>query len=621
MAQQAAQSAAREADAALVLVVDDTPLNLDVLERILANAGYKIKTARSALQAVLELGAGVRPDLILLDIVMPDLDGYELCRQLKADPGTSRIPIIFISSRSDAADKVAAFEVGGADYVTKPFQSAEILARVKYQIKLAQLQQAIERQNEQLLKINRALVESQSQTAAVFSALSEHLVGRTLDGKYLIEEKIGSGGFGVVYRALHLTLKRPVAIKVFRPSRHMSGDENLQRFLLEGISACRVDHPNAVSTLDSGISREGIAYLVMEFLRGMTLTQEMMQKGRLPLDRCVEIIIPVCHVLAEAHAAGVIHRDIKPDNIFLHQSPSGEVVKVVDFGIAKLIGDSSLSDTPNQTLDGRIVGTPIYMAPERLRGQLHDGRADVYSVAAMFYEMLSGRLPCSDTSSEMLRVIYDQVHTPPRSLRKFDPQLPESIERVVLAALVKEPGSRPTARQFLHLIEDAYAQSSALPAQNSSELGLDDVLAATQDALTPVEPVETGPTLVLNKAPDSSSGGFRPVVERPQQPAQSAAGSKSEERMTRLARLKKEVPERLRALFIGVGSGNAATVRRVAAELAALCSALGSDELALLFCEIEKYGERNELMEVASMLSQVQQELAVFEQLLTKSPG
>jgi len=611
--QPAAQSAAPSASTAVVLLVDDTPLNLDVLGMILTQAGYRIETANSAMEAVEKMD-GSLPDLILLDVMMPDMDGYELCRRLKADPNTNRIPIIFISARHDTADKVTAFEVGGADYVTKPFQAAEVLARVKYQIKLAQLQQAIERQNQQLMKINRALLESQSQTAAVFSALSEHLVGRTLDGKYRIEEKIGGGGFGVVYRATHLTLKRPVAIKVFRPSRHMSGDENLQRFLLEGISACRIDHPNAVAILDSGISREGIAYLVMELLRGATLSQEMSQKGRLPLGRCAEIIIPICRVLAEAHAAGVIHRDIKPDNVFLHQSASGEVIKVVDFGIAKLIGDSAFNESPNETGLGRIIGTPIYMAPERLRSEQHDGRADVYSVAVMLYQMLTGRWPCGTPSEDLIRVIYDQVHTPPRSMRAIDPMIPENVERAVLSALAKDPEVRPNARQFLHMLQDTMGVGLERPGYELPEdPDIDPLSMANTDQFAVGEiGIENSSTMAMQHDPS----GVQPIGDPPRRHEMTL---ELDQRTTRLLRLREQVPERMRALLVGLGSSNAHVVQNVAADLATLCTTLGSEHLALLFTEIKEYGERNELLEVASMLSQIQQELAAFEQALTEN--
>src|SRR5262249_36060406 len=155
----------------------------------------------------------------------------------------------------------------------------------------------------------------------------------------------------------------------------------------------RVNHPNAVSVLDSGVSAEGIAYLVMELLEGRSLTEELREKGVLPPARCAEILMPVCDVLTKAHASGIVHRDIKPDNIYLNRTAVGEVVKVVDFGIAKLMDDTGGQNNESLTVTGGLLGTPTYMAPERLENKPYDGKADVYSLGIMLYRMLAGRVP------------------------------------------------------------------------------------------------------------------------------------------------------------------------------------------------------------------------------------
>lgn len=296
---------------ALILVVDDIATNRQMLGTLLRKAGYQVVSAANAPQAVVQTNLRV-PDLILMDIMMPNIDGYTLSRRLLEDPRTRAVPIIFLSSITDGAAKAKAFELGGADYVTKPFQAEEVLARVAHQIKIARLQQALEREKAELARQHELLLRSQQQTAAVFSALSERLTGSVLDNKYRIEEKIGSGGYGAVYRASHLGLERQVALKVFRPPPGAQAIA-LERFRIEGVSACRVNHPNAVAVLDSGISSEGIAYLVMELLFGPTLFEEMQQRGKLSVLRCRQVMVALCDVLAVAHAAGIIHRDIKPD--------------------------------------------------------------------------------------------------------------------------------------------------------------------------------------------------------------------------------------------------------------------------------------------------------------------
>src|SRR5262249_55467100 len=152
-------------------------------------------------------------------------------------------------------------------------------------------------------------------------------------GKYRLDESLGSGGFGTVYRAHHVALDKEVAIKVLH-AHLVESELALKRFQQEGVSGCRVKHPNAVAILDSGSTTAGVPYLVMEMLEGPNLQQELEQRGVMPLARVAEIICPVCDVLVHAHRSGIVHRDIKPANILLSRSPVGETIKVVDFGIA-----------------------------------------------------------------------------------------------------------------------------------------------------------------------------------------------------------------------------------------------------------------------------------------------
>src|SRR5262249_2591138 len=182
---------------------------------------------------------------------------------------------------------------------------------------LALQKEALAGKNEELANKNEELIQSQMRADRIFSALAEALPGTVLDGKYRLEEKIGSGGFGAVYRAVHLMMSRSVAVKVFKPSPGNDSADALERFRLEAVSACRINHPNAVSILDSGISSEGIAYLVMELLKGHTLTAEMRKRKIFPIERIAQILPPVCEVLGKAHSMGIVHRDVKPDNIFL----------------------------------------------------------------------------------------------------------------------------------------------------------------------------------------------------------------------------------------------------------------------------------------------------------------
>jgi serine/threonine protein kinase len=269
--------------------------------------------------------------------------------------------------------------------------------------------------------------------------------GSLLGGRYRVDSLIGGGSFGTVFRARHLELGRDVAVKVLATSAG-TDPEALARFRREGASACRVQHPHAVSVLDFGVNDGGVAYLVMELLVGRSLERELEDHGTLTPRRSAEIVPPVCAALAAAHAAGVVHRDIKPSNVFLHRSLAGEVPKILDFGIAKILGDAALGQ--HLTIDGSLLGTPAYMAPERFRRGAYGPASDVYSVGAMLYEMLTGRLPFVPASADPLALVALQAEEDPVPLRVRNPQVPAALDALVLKALARDPERRPRADQL-----------------------------------------------------------------------------------------------------------------------------------------------------------------------------
>lgn len=289
---------------------------------------------------------------------------------------------------------------------------------------------------------------AQKQADKVFSALVDILPGTILDDKYQLEIKIGSGGFGAIYQAKHLSLNNPVAIKILRPMPGNKSLEQLERFHQEAITACKLNHPNAVTILDCCISKQGIAYIVMELLSGYSLSDFLKKERALSLSECAKILSPICSVLSHAHSISMVHRDIKPENIFIHKTPTGEVIKVVDFGLAKIYSNNSDEETKNLTQYGEVLGTPAYISPERLRGEKCDGKADIYSLGIMLYEMLSGKQPFNFRENTFFSMAMSHINDKPIPLREVNPNVPIEIEEIVMQTLYKNPVERPTAKDL-----------------------------------------------------------------------------------------------------------------------------------------------------------------------------
>lgn len=209
---------------------------------------------------------------------------------------------------------------------------------------------------------------------------TDEFVGTTLEDKYRLDEKVGEGGMGTVYRATHIQMENTVAVKILHP--HLASDQYaVERFRREARSAAQIRHPNAVAVTDFGVSREaGIAYLVMEFLEGESLRDKIKHVRRLDFEEAFLILSQTCSAVSAAHARHIIHRDLKPDNIWLIKTENEiEHVKVLDFGIAKL---KASTDSMNLTQKGTIVGTPYYMSPEQGRGEELDAGSDIWTISS-----------------------------------------------------------------------------------------------------------------------------------------------------------------------------------------------------------------------------------------------
>ncbi|HWS55916.1 MAG TPA: serine/threonine-protein kinase, partial [Pyrinomonadaceae bacterium] len=275
------------------------------------------------------------------------------------------------------------------------------------------------------------------------SADGDPLVGRTLDEKYRLDERLGEGGMGTVYRATHLLIERPVAVKVL--NRRLVTDEAAkERFRREARAAGRLQHSNAVAVTDFGETRDGLVYLVMELLEGRPMRELLAREAPLDPARAVSLMLQVAAAVAAAHDAGVIHRDLKPGNIFVVQRPNApHLVKVLDFGIAKLAADDTGDGQPHDTLTGTgvMIGTPRYMSPEQCDGVPLTPSSDVYSLGVILYEMLTGATPF--TGATPLALALKHSAEQPRPPRELAPSVPPALEELVLHALAKSPQERP----------------------------------------------------------------------------------------------------------------------------------------------------------------------------------
>ncbi len=262
-------------------------------------------------------------------------------------------------------------------------------------------------------------------------------------GNYKIEEKLGEGGMGAVYKGVDTMLDREVAIKALRPEL-ASQTSIVERFRTEAVTLAKLNHPN-IATLYSMFRQGEELYMVLEFVRGETLDSIMQKRGALPAEEAIPVFCQVLDGIDHAHELGIVHRDIKPANMMLTEKGT---LKVLDFGIARLLGSARM------TRAGNIIGTLEYMAPEQVRGLETDGRSDIYALGMMLYEVLTGRLPFqTENEFELMKAQTEMMPTPPREI---NPAISEAVEAAILRAIQKDPEDRfQTGGEFRETLIDA----------------------------------------------------------------------------------------------------------------------------------------------------------------------
>jgi serine/threonine protein kinase len=313
----------------------------------------------------------------------------------------------------------------------------------------------------------------------------DEYIGKVVAGRYRLETLLGEGGMGVVYRARHVLIDRVVALKLIRPD--LRGETHLRAWMLrEARAANRVDHAHIVDIHDVGETEDGELYLVMEYLVGQSLSHEC-GKGPMPMTRAVDILEQMCAALARAHDLGVVHRDLKSDNIMLtSRGGRRDFVKILDFGLAALARDPRLAPK------GAVFGTPEYMSPEQARGEDATAQSDLYALGILFYEMVTGQLPYRSNDREtLLEMQRTQAAPTPRKLRA---DLPQAAEAIIMKLLEKEPRKR--FRDGHHLQEELKAFQRSLPQTPWDAPANTNVQDSPQQVAAPPPPAHQAPPVI-----------------------------------------------------------------------------------------------------------------------------
>ena len=293
--------------------------------------------------------------------------------------------------------------------------------------------------------------QSQQKTPPV-----DPLIGKILDGRYEIVRLLGAGGMGAVYQATNMGVNRPVAIKIMH-AQYMIDERTTLRFKQEVTAMSALSHPNLIGIIDAGTTEFGSPYFVMEYLPSRPLNVVLQEEVFLPPERAKPILMQIADALAHAHDRHIIHRDLKPANILVIDSGAREYIKVVDLGVAKLIGGEDDGAMMKLTRTGEVFGSPLYMAPEQVLGRAHDARTDLYQLGCVMFEMLTGVPPLVGASA--ILTMNSHVEQPAPKFQEVMPDLPmddqmRDLERIVLKCLEKDPAARfQTMREFMHAIE------------------------------------------------------------------------------------------------------------------------------------------------------------------------
>jgi len=448
-----------------ILIVDDDAVSVRLLAHVLDGLA-RIQVTTKASDALALVISGT-PDLVLLDIEMPELDGFALCEQIRQQPGGEQTLVLFVTSHGEEALEVRALAAGAIDFIHKPVRREIVRSRVRNYLalkrqtdELIRLRMAAEvaareaRLHQQLHELRQEIdVVRATSLAATRTQPSDHTpgplppdaplqVGRRVGGRYEIFEVAGEGGRGRVFRATDLDLGGEVALKILRKNVLAEDPELLEWLKSEIRMSRRITHPNVVRTYDYG-EADGVTFITMEYVQGVSLRRVLNARGRVRLGACLSLGAQLFRALQAAHDQGVVHRDVKPENVLL--SNVG-VLKVMDFGIARLL-DSGVGEVA----DG--AGTLGYMAPEQLLGEAVDSRADLYAAGVLLFECLTGQLPYQAPNAMSLVPLV--LGSPAPQACEWNVGVSPALSELLASLLAADPANRPaTAREVEVALEN-----------------------------------------------------------------------------------------------------------------------------------------------------------------------
>ncbi|MBX3200282.1 MAG: response regulator [Labilithrix sp.] len=461
-----------------VLAADDDQGILNVLERCLKSWGYEVTVAHDGVEAWRVLKSEDAPRIVVMDWDMPGLAGLEVCRLLRTTPHGEEVYVVMLTGRQEKADLIEALEAGADDFLSKPFHPREL------QLRLA-----------------KGVTFQTSRLALQTAARGAPPSGSTLGGKYRLERQIAEGGMASVWIGVHLNLGINVAIKFMKPG--LAETPDYASFEREARAAAQLRTEHIVRVYDHGVAHDGAPYLVMEYLAGESIGDRIDRVGPLPPAEVVSMVEQISRALAEAHTRGIIHRDVKPENILLVDDPDRPhgCAKLVDFGLARSRQSTATTE------GGLISGTPSYMTPEHLRAQAPPNPAlDLWGLAATAFTALTGTVPFDgETLSEIMKSVCVAPLPVPSSLNAA---LPPEIDAWFAQACARSPKDR--FQTPAELSASFAAACSTIPVSENVVIAkrvrglapteLDSARGIAVDtALAPPAPQESGP---VPKMPD-----------------------------------------------------------------------------------------------------------------------